>query len=73
MTLQALVEVILAAGAAFLLFRDVRRALRDPLRRGEPIEPLIVHTLAVKPERHHLVQGRSSGSGGLLALSQVGG
>ena len=28
---------------------------------------------AIKPERHNLVQGSDAGSGGLLALSQVGG
>lgn len=55
------------------LFGDLQTNLRDPLRRGEPIEPLIRHTLAVKPERHHLVQGSAAGSGGLYALSQVGG
>jgi hypothetical protein len=47
--------------------------LRDPLRAGQPLEPLIEHTLAIKPERHYLVQGSAAGSGGLLALSQVGG
>jgi hypothetical protein len=36
-------------------------------------ESHIVETLRIKPERHHLVQGSSRGSGGLLALSQVGG
>ncbi len=55
------------------LFGDIETDLRDPLRRGEPLEPLIEHTLRIKPERHHLVQGSASGSGGLLALSQVGG
>jgi cyclic pyranopterin phosphate synthase len=55
------------------LFGDIQTNLRDPLRRGEPLEPLIQHTLAIKPERHHLIQGSASGSGGLLALSQVGG
>lgn len=55
------------------LFGDIQTDLRDPLRRGEPLEPLIRHTLAIKPERHRLVQGSASGSGGLLALSQVGG
>lgn len=55
------------------LFGDIETNLRDPLRRGEPLEPLIEHTLRVKPERHHLVQGSAVGSGGLLALSQVGG
>ena len=55
------------------LFGHLQTNLRDPLRRGEPIEPLIRHTLRVKPERHWLVQGSDTGSGGLLALSQVGG
>jgi len=55
------------------LFGEIQTNLRDPLRRGEPIEPLIRETLRIKPERHHLVQGSASGSGGLLALSQVGG
>lgn len=55
------------------LFGHLQTDLRGPLRRGEPLEPLIRHTLAVKPERHWLVQGSDAGSGGLLALSQVGG
>ena len=55
------------------LFGDLQTNLRDPLRRGEPIEPLVRHTLRIKPERHWLVQGSDEGSGGLLALSQVGG
>jgi cyclic pyranopterin phosphate synthase len=55
------------------LFGSIETPLRDPLRRGEPLEPLIQHTLTIKPERHHLVQGSAAGSGGLLALSQVGG
>jgi cyclic pyranopterin phosphate synthase len=55
------------------LFGDLQTNLRDALRRGEPLEPLIQHTLTIKPERHHLVQGAAAGSGGLLALSQVGG
>jgi GTP 3',8-cyclase len=50
-----------------------RPNLRDPLRRGEPLEPLIRHTLRIKPERHWLVQGSAGGSGGLRALSEVGG
>ena len=44
-----------------------------PLRRGEPLEPLINETLRIKPEKHLLVQGSSAGSGGLIALSQTGG
>jgi cyclic pyranopterin phosphate synthase len=55
------------------LFGHAQTNLRDPLRRGEPIEPLLRDTLRIKPERHWLVQGSDQGSGGLLALSQVGG
>jgi cyclic pyranopterin phosphate synthase len=55
------------------LFGGLQTDLRGPLRRGEPVEPLVRHTLAVKPERHWLVQGSDAGSGGLRALSQVGG
>jgi len=55
------------------LFGHQQTNLRDPLRAGEPLEPLIRQTLSIKPERHWLEQGSASGSGGLLALSQVGG
>lgn len=55
------------------LFGHLQTDLRDPLRRGEPLEPLIRDTLRIKPERHWLEQGSAAGSGGLLALSQVGG
>jgi cyclic pyranopterin phosphate synthase len=55
------------------LFGDIQTDLRTPLRAGEPLEPHIRRTLAIKPERHHLVQGSAVGSGGLRALSQVGG
>ncbi len=55
------------------LFGDLQTNLRDAVRRGEPIEPLVRETLASKPERHYLVQGSTLGSGGLRALSQVGG
>ncbi len=55
------------------LFGDLHTNLRDPLRAGEALEPLIRQTLAIKPERHYLVQGQATGSGGLVALSQVGG
>jgi len=55
------------------LFGDIQTDLRSALRSGAAIEPLIQHTLSIKPERHHLVQGSATGSGGLLALSQVGG
>jgi GTP 3',8-cyclase len=55
------------------LFGDLEFDLRGALRRGEPIEPTIREALRIKPERHHLVQGSDKGSGGLRALSQVGG
>lgn len=55
------------------LFGEVQTNLRDPLRRGEALEPLIRRTLGIKPERHWLVRGSAVGSGGLAALSQVGG
>ena len=55
------------------LFGTIQTPLRDALRRGEPLEPLIDETLRIKPEKHLLVQGSSEGSGGLIALSQTGG
>jgi cyclic pyranopterin phosphate synthase len=55
------------------LFGSIETNLRDPLRAGDALEPLIEETLRIKPERHNLVQGSAAGSGGLLALSQVGG
>jgi GTP 3',8-cyclase len=55
------------------LFGHLQTDLRGALRRGEPLEPLVRYTLRVKPERHWLEQGSAEGSGGLQALSQVGG
>lgn len=55
------------------LFGTIQTNLRDPLRAGEALAPLIEETLAIKPERHNLVQGSAVGSGGLVALSQTGG
>jgi len=55
------------------LFGDLQTNLRDPLRGGEDLVPLIENTLRVKPERHDLVHGSDAGSGGLVALSQTGG
>ncbi|NNM07015.1 MAG: GTP 3',8-cyclase MoaA [Gemmatimonadetes bacterium] len=55
------------------LFGDIQTNLRDPLRAGQDLVPLIEETLRIKPERHDLVQGSDSGSGGLIALSQTGG
>jgi hypothetical protein len=45
MNLQIAVELILAAGAALLLARDVRRDWRDPLRR--PVTLLMASLVAV--------------------------
>jgi len=55
------------------LFGSLQTDLRGPLRSGQPLQPLIEETLRIKPERHWLVRGSAAGSGGLLALSQVGG
>ena len=55
------------------LFGDIQTNLRDPMREGRDIVPLIEHTLRIKPEKHHLIQGSMEGSGGLVALSQTGG
>ncbi len=55
------------------LFGAIQTNLRDPLRAGEDLVPLIEHTLRIKPERHYLEQGSDVGSGGLVALSQTGG
>jgi len=55
------------------LFGDLQTNLRDPLRAGEDLAPHIEATLRIKPERHYLIQGSDSGSGGLVALSQTGG
>jgi cyclic pyranopterin phosphate synthase len=52
------------------LFGDHEVNLRDPLRRGEPLEPLFRQALAEKPKEHQLLQMKT---GGLRALSQVGG
>jgi GTP 3',8-cyclase len=55
------------------LFGSIQTNLRDPLRGGEDLVPLIEETLRIKPERHYLIQGSDVGSGGLVALSQTGG
>jgi len=55
------------------LFGHIQTNLRDPLRAGDDIVPLIEDTLRIKPERHFLLQGSDLGSGGLVALSQTGG
>lgn len=55
------------------LFGDLQTNLRDPLRAGADLVPLVEETLRIKPERHYLIQGSDKGSGGLVALSQTGG
>ena len=55
------------------LFGEMQTPLRDALRRGEDLVPLVAETLRIKPEKHLLVQGSAIGSGGLVALSQTGG
>jgi GTP 3',8-cyclase len=55
------------------LFGDVHVDLRAALRAGRSVEERVHEALAVKPQRHHLVQGSAVGSGGLHALSQIGG
>ncbi|MES2521138.1 MAG: GTP 3',8-cyclase MoaA [Gemmatimonadota bacterium] len=52
------------------LFGDHEVPLRDALRRGEPLAPLFRQALAEKPREHALLQMQT---GGLRALSQVGG
>jgi cyclic pyranopterin phosphate synthase len=52
------------------LFGDHEVNLRDTLRAGAPLEPLVRQALAEKPREHQLLQMQV---GGLRALSQVGG
>ncbi|MCC6319495.1 MAG: GTP 3',8-cyclase MoaA [Gemmatimonadaceae bacterium] len=52
------------------LYGDHEVNLRDPLRAGQPLEPLFRQALAEKPREHQLLQMKV---GGLRALSQVGG
>jgi cyclic pyranopterin phosphate synthase len=47
--------------------------LRSQLRETGRIVPAVEEALADKPERHYLELGNARGSGGLAALSEVGG
>jgi cyclic pyranopterin phosphate synthase len=47
--------------------------LKGPLRAVGDVVPAVREALAGKPERHFLRIGTASGSGGLAALSEVGG
>ena len=55
------------------LFGFAQVDLRTALRARQPLEPLVRQALRIKPERHWLEQGAAGGSGGLRALSQIGG
>jgi cyclic pyranopterin phosphate synthase len=52
------------------LYGDHEVPLRDALRAGAPLRPLVLEALAGKPREHALLTRRI---GGLRALSQVGG
>lgn len=47
--------------------------LKEPLRATGDVVPAVREALAGKPERHFLQLGAATGSGGLAALSEVGG
>lgn len=55
------------------LFGDHEVDLRGPLRETGSVLDAVAEALAGKPKRHYLQLGSASGSGGLSALSQVGG
>ncbi|MCG8469545.1 MAG: GTP 3',8-cyclase MoaA, partial [Gemmatimonadetes bacterium] len=55
------------------LFGDHEVDLKGPLRTTGRIDDAVATALAGKPKRHYLELGTAAGSGGLAALSQVGG
>jgi cyclic pyranopterin phosphate synthase len=55
------------------LFGDHEVDLKTPLRKSGSVRTAVESALLDKPERHLLVKGSDTGSGGLGALSQVGG
>lgn len=55
------------------LFGNHEVDLKTPLRSTGSVRAAVENALADKPERHLLVTGSDAGSGGLGALSQVGG
>ncbi len=55
------------------LFGDHEVDLKGPLRETGSIDGAVSAALAGKPKRHYLELGTAAGSGGLAALSQVGG
>jgi cyclic pyranopterin phosphate synthase len=55
------------------LFGNHEVDLKTPLRKSGSVRAAVESALLDKPERHLLVMGSDTGSGGLGALSQVGG
>jgi len=55
------------------LFGEIQTNLKDPLRAGDDLVPLIEKTIRIKHELHDLVKGSAVGSCGLISLSQTGG
>jgi len=55
------------------LFGEHEVDLKGPLRETGSVLEAVERALAEKPERHYLQLGSSRGSGGLAALSEVGG
>jgi len=55
------------------LFGDHEVDVKTPLRSSGNVTAAVREALAGKPERHWLRLGTVRGSGGLRALSQVGG
>jgi molybdenum cofactor biosynthesis enzyme MoaA len=55
------------------LFGTHQVDLKTPLRMTGSVADAVRMALAGKPERHWLQLGSAKGSGGLAALSQVGG
>ena len=55
------------------LFGSHEVDLKTPLREGGTVAAAVERALQQKPQRHMLVKGSDSGSGGLGALSQIGG
>ena len=60
-------------GLRTCLFGEHEVDLKTPLRETGEIRDAVRRALAGKPERHYLQLGSDRGSGGLAALSEVGG
>ncbi|MCL7926423.1 MAG: GTP 3',8-cyclase MoaA [marine benthic group bacterium] len=55
------------------LFGSHEADLKTPLRAAGTVRAAVERALQQKPQRHMLINGSDSGSGGLGALSQIGG